>query len=513
MDSKLPQSFHRRQALTHARRKCHRNLQPRSARQRHPSPNPSHRLSLRISTPAEAWAATTVAELRDMAPNAESYIRKPLPPLPVVHKTEGPFIINDHIDKYILLEVAIRLHTTFKHIPHTLSGTAAMAIEDNFRLPYRVRHVSLMVPPENLLAVKCWAKACGLPKIPGLQNGFGIKASDGRTCLVKVKKSTDAFNTLDIRLVGGEYEIPVLSMRSIANRIAKCYVRDMENHMSLDVQREYGEDMRWAINCMINNAYKFRQENPPTWILDRRFWLPFILSFPDIADLFKQVGLSVRMGDIVVVPWDDEGITRHWWQVKGHPAPEREVRSTCSFENDVNNGISAKILGIRLLWERVQQHQQQRERDKKLSEERQKAKELRETRTTDWRHQCMAYPSQPEALDSAIWLDERVMYLWPQELPASPIYPETVTHYAQQEMPESPVLPPEDRGLQVQTDLLDHSQLPDLETPLQDLSILDSFPATPTEAQKRVEQRKNEVRNHLLRRCQSTSDLRALLKR
>mgnify|MGYP005988986401 FL=1 len=463
-----------------------------------------------------------------MAPNAESYIRKPLPPLPAVHKTEGPFIINDQINKYILLEVAIRLHTTFKHIPHTLSGTAAIAIEDNFRLPYEVRHVSLMVPPENLRAVKCWAKACGLPEIPDLKNGFGIKASDGRICRVKVKKSTDAFNTLDIRTVGGEYEIPILSMRSVANRIAKCYIKDMENHMSLDVQREYCEDMRWAINCMIHNGYKFREEIPPTWILDRRFWLPFILSFPEMADLFKQVGLSVRRGEIVIVPWEDDEMTRHWWQVEGHPAPEREVRSTSSFDNDVNNGISAKILSIRLLQERVEQHQKERKREKKLSEERQRANELRDERLADWQHQCMAYPLQPEVPDSPIGLDESVMYPWPQEMPASPIYPETVTHSAQQEMPqspvrpegvtqqeipESPVFPLEDRKLQVQTDLANQPQLPDLETPLQDLSILDSFPTPPTEAQKRSEQRKNEVRNHLLRNCRGTSDLRALLKR
>ena len=280
--------------------------------------------------------------------------------------------------------------------------------------------------------------------------------------------------------------------------------------MSLDVQREYCEDMRWSINCMIHNGYKFREEIPPTWILDRRFWLPFILSFPEMADLFKQVGLSVRMGEIVIVPWEDDEMTRHWWQVEGHPVPEREVRSTSSFDNDVNNGISAKILGIRLLQERAEQHQKKRKREKKLSEERQRANELRDERLADWQHQCMAYPLQPEVPDSAIGLDESVMYPWPQELPASPIYHETVT---QQELPESPVLPLEDRKLQVQTDLPDQPQLPDLETPLQDLSILDSFPIPPTEEQKRVEQRKNEVRNHLLRSCQGTSDLRALLKR
>lgn len=534
MNTASPPTFRRQQARLHARLKRHHSrqlqLQLLSARQRHASPVPSYRLPLRISTPAGAWAALTLAELREMVPNAESYIRKPLPPLPTAHKTEGPFIINDHINKFILLEVAVRLHKIFKHIPHTLSGTAAIAIEDNFRLPYRVRHVSLMVPPENLRAVKCWAKACGLPEIPGLQNGFGIKASDGRVCLVKVKKSTDAFNTLDIRTVGGEFEIPILSMRSIANRIAKCYIRDMEKHIPLEVQREYCEDMRWAINCMINNDYKFREENPPNWILDRRFWLPFILSFPEMADLFKQVGLSVHMGEIVIVPWEDEKIVRHWWQIEGHPPPEREVRSTSSFDNDVNNGISAKILGIRLLQERVEQHQKKRERQKKLSEERQMANELRKVRMAAWRDQCMAYPLQPEVPDSALCLDDNVMYPWPQEMPASPVYPNSVAQYAQQEtpespgcpesvthiqqeMPESPVLPLEDRKLQVQTDLPDQPQLPDLATPLSDLSILESFPAPPTEAQKRVEQRKYEVRAQLLRRCQPTSDLRALLKR
>lgn len=331
-----------------------------------------------MSSPREtSWSELTNKKLDETVSSiAAMYADKPLPPLPVPLTPDDRLIINDDIDKYTLSEVALRLGDTFNHIPFAISGTAALALDPSHEFSLPITHVSIITPPECVRAIKCWATACGLQSVASVPCGFGIKASNGKVCLVHIKKCTETFSSLDVRYIGN-YSAPVLTLKSVANRIAKCYMTEVNfsdgtspaaAKESEARQLRYASHMRWVLRKMGSRNSKFRRDKLPAWIIDPRFWVPFTASFPDTLPLFAKTGILVEDGEVSMTAYSLSKPSVEVNQLK-FVNKVGKVSDSSLQDRDAMGVLSAKILGIRLLQAKAARETEQDKMDMEMDKD------------------------------------------------------------------------------------------------------------------------------------------------
>ncbi|KAM0256943.1 hypothetical protein ACHAQJ_004644 [Trichoderma viride] len=219
----------------------------------------------------------------------------------------------------------------FDHIPYAVCGTAAL-IHYGYR-SYIPDHVSITCPEESKEAIRCWALAKGMTPSPNNPDGFSVRVASGRTCPVGIKFMKNGFEALE-RVRVGPGQASMVTLPSIANTIARSYVSRLHNS-STERQALYARYLAWILKRMA--------QVPPTDpvqrltpdrardIVNRSFWIPFTLSYPETVPLFSAAGLEIQ-GDGSLIAWQQTDI-------QSVPAQRPRARTSTS-RYSLNNGHS-----------------------------------------------------------------------------------------------------------------------------------------------------------------------------
>ncbi|RFU73258.1 hypothetical protein TARUN_8992 [Trichoderma arundinaceum] len=182
----------------------------------------------------------------------------------------------------------------FDHIPYAVCGTAAL-IYYGYRA-YFPDHVSITCPEESKEAIRCWALAKGMTPSPDNPDGFSVRVASGRSCPVCIKFMKNGFEALEIVRVGPG-QASMVTLPSIANTIARSYVFRLHNS-SPERQALYARYLAWTLKRMaeIPPTDPVQRLNPDRArdIVNRSFWIPFTLSYPETVPLFSAAGLEIQ---------------------------------------------------------------------------------------------------------------------------------------------------------------------------------------------------------------------------
>ncbi|UKZ76004.1 hypothetical protein TrVFT333_003700 [Trichoderma virens FT-333] len=210
----------------------------------------------------------------------------------------------------------------FDHIPYAVCGTAAL-IYYGYRA-YSPDHVSITCPEESKEAIRCWALAKGMTPLPDNPDGFSVRVASGRSCPVCIKFMKNGFEALEVVRIGPG-QASMVTLPSIANTIARSYVFRLHSS-STDRQALYARYLAWTLKRMA--------EIPPTDpvqrltperardIINRSFWIPFTLSYPETVPLFSAAGLEIQ-GDGNLMAWQQP-------EEQSMPPPRPRARTSAS---------------------------------------------------------------------------------------------------------------------------------------------------------------------------------------
>ncbi|KAF3060610.1 hypothetical protein CFAM422_011124 [Trichoderma lentiforme] len=219
----------------------------------------------------------------------------------------------------------------FDHIPYAVCGTAAL-IYYGYRA-YSPDHVSITCPEESKEAIRCWALAKGMTPLPDNPDGFSVRVASGRSCPVCIKFMKNGFEQLEVVRIGPG-QASMVTLPSIANTIARSYVFRLHSS-STDRQALYARYLAWTLKRMA--------EIPPTDpvqrltperardIVNRSFWIPFTLSYPETVPLFQAAGLEIQ-GDGSLMDWQQP-------DEQSMPPPRPRARTAAS-RYSLNNASS-----------------------------------------------------------------------------------------------------------------------------------------------------------------------------
>ncbi|GFP60085.1 hypothetical protein TASIC1_0015025400 [Trichoderma asperellum] len=190
----------------------------------------------------------------------------------------------------------------FDHIPYAVCGTAAL-IYYGYR-SYFPDHISITCPEESKEAIRCWALAKGMTPLPDNPDGFSVRVASGRTCPVCIKFMKNGFEALE-RVRVGPGQASMVTLPSIANTIARSYVSRLHNS-STERQALYARYLAWILKRMAevpptDPIQRFTPERAKD-IINRSFWIPFTLSYPETVPLFTAAGLEIQ-GDGGLMDW------------------------------------------------------------------------------------------------------------------------------------------------------------------------------------------------------------------
>lgn len=236
------------------------------------------------------------------------------------------------IEVHAVKEMIALVGKAFPHIPYAVAGKAAMVHYGfNQRLP---KKVTVVCPSVSHNAMRCWAIAQGMHRVKDDPDAFGVRTSDRKIRMVKIKFMDTGFEDLEV-VRGGESQTRVVGLPSIADQIARGYVDELAT-ASISKQKTYAEDMRWVLKKMIRRGQRLSYQTA-NMIMHRDFWLPFTLSFPDTVALFANLGLGAPV-DNLYHGCDDV----YYMYNAGGPIAmsSRSVRSTTTLRASFSSGES-----------------------------------------------------------------------------------------------------------------------------------------------------------------------------
>ncbi|KAL6816406.1 hypothetical protein J3E69DRAFT_93633 [Trichoderma sp. SZMC 28015] len=227
----------------------------------------------------------------------------------------------------------------FDHIPYAVCGTAAL-IYYGYRA-YSPDHVSITCPEESKEAIRCWALAKGMTPLPDNPDGFSVRVASGRSCPVCIKFMKNGFEQLEVVRIGPG-QASMVTLPSIANTIARSYVFRLHSS-STDRQALYARYLAWTLKRMA--------EIPPTDpvqrltperardIVNRSFWIPFTLSYPETVPLFQAAGLEIQ-GDGSLMDWQPDEQSMPPPRPRARTAASRYSLNNASSNYSLNNASS-----------------------------------------------------------------------------------------------------------------------------------------------------------------------------
>lgn len=220
----------------------------------------------------------------------------------------GPAQPATHLVPALIRSVVDTLAQIFKDIPFVVSGRTALSIYGYHGI--QVPHVTMLCTQANLRSVKNWVRARGLPRLSDNPFSFTIATPAG-AALVRVRGTTESLSKVYV----GEYGCPLITLPTLADRLAKAYVGAIREDADMVKQAAYMVDISWVLTQISRSERGmqwFSNVQPPTWLFQMAFWEPFLASFPGMKNLFESAGLDLRRAWVfhprpLVIPGDQHG--------------------------------------------------------------------------------------------------------------------------------------------------------------------------------------------------------------
>lgn len=205
--------------------------------------------------------------------------------LPLTHKR----LSREHI-----CTVMGKLGETFRDIPYALAGRSALVYYGYHSI--NVPHISIMCPFPTARVILTWVRANGLAMIPNQPTGFIMPTGDDQPgAVVYVRGTSENFYQM-APIMDTEHSVYVVTLASLANRIAKMYIRIVKKGCGRCHQEALRQDMAWTLCRIIELGmveHQFPRDYPPRYINDPEFWGPFSAAFPYMVVLFQMLGLHL----------------------------------------------------------------------------------------------------------------------------------------------------------------------------------------------------------------------------
>lgn len=203
----------------------------------------------------------------------------------------------DDMDIKVVKEVTSTIDRVFGHIHYTVTGLSAMTFYGfQKRLP---KKVNIVFPDHARRVVEGWAVAHGIPKLvtqgPDL---YGVTTSEGHVRCVRFRYCRN-FKRLHIyrdRIAGRRSpKVNVLGLQSIADDVARAYVRALKAGDPVSEQNALADLILWVLRRLVDTRdpagrVLFTKSRTPH-ILHESFWEPFTLAYPVSLPLFYEVGV------------------------------------------------------------------------------------------------------------------------------------------------------------------------------------------------------------------------------
>ncbi|KEY68433.1 hypothetical protein S7711_01208 [Stachybotrys chartarum IBT 7711] len=263
------------------------------------------RLNVAMSQSADEWSQAT----RNLLSAA---VTRPLPPTPAGAPLQthaqlalaqtgdsaytGAYVLkaaSEPLSPAAVRSVVECIGVLFEGMAYAVCGLAAMTYY-GFR-GRRPTQVSLLCPSESRRVMQCWAVAKGMRPVPDALDAFWLNTPDGGVRRVRLKFTSEFRGLSSVRV--GPSRTSILTLPSVADMVALGYVHGLQD-ASLRRQQAFANDMCWILRLIAEmrdeGAATHRLRGPLVpHIVQRTFWLPFTLSFPDSVALFARAGLAM----------------------------------------------------------------------------------------------------------------------------------------------------------------------------------------------------------------------------
>ncbi|KAF4125002.1 hypothetical protein GMORB2_3841 [Geosmithia morbida] len=261
---------------------------------------PIHPFAGRIAevptAPADAVFSVTAARPEVYSPTVAGAVagpaqRQPVlgPGLPAVVDTDDAIIgrVNCQLYPGPTLDTVSAVTEMYRHVPHAFTGPVAIFLYGHVgRIP---RRVTVSFPWWYRDIARHWAVRRGMRCVSDDPDLFVLVGGVDRVRTVQFTY-TD-LNVDDYSLRQGHATARVMCLAVLADELAQEYVAGLAA-MPWPEQRGLADDVRWVLGRMAGRGMRFDSATSRN-IRTRAFWMPFMLSFPDVAALFRDAGIAV----------------------------------------------------------------------------------------------------------------------------------------------------------------------------------------------------------------------------
>ncbi|KFA64403.1 hypothetical protein S40285_01078 [Stachybotrys chlorohalonatus IBT 40285] len=323
-------------------------------RHRRRKPVSKPRLTVAMSQSADEWSQAT----RNLL---EAAVMRPLPPTPAAAPPQthvqlapawtydstntGAYVLpaaNEPLDPAAVCSVVECIGVLFEGMAYAVCGLAAMTYH-GFR-GRRPTQVSLLCPSESRRVMQCWAVAKGMRPVPDALDAFWLNTPNGGVRRVRLKFTSEFRGLSSVRV--GPSRTSILTLPSIADMVALGYVHGLQD-ASLRRQQAFANDMCWILRRIAEmhdeDAATHRLRGPLVpHIVQRTFWLPFTLSFPDSVALFARAGLAMEADGLGLRQPADAGQGDHA-QLQRSPAWAMRFKDEVGRDEDAEWGKAPRV--------------------------------------------------------------------------------------------------------------------------------------------------------------------------
>lgn len=203
--------------------------------------------------------------------------------------------VHSHLTRALVCGVMARLSQIIHDVPFAIAGRSALSYYGSTSIP--VPHVTILCPFPSAKVILTWVRAQGLQRIPHEPTGFVVPTDLGNLgARVFVRGTSEDFRRM-APIKDSQYGVSVVTLASLADRIAKMYIRVFRNRQGGQLREEtIRQDMAWTLCRIVElnvTVHQFPPNNPPRHIENPEFWVPFSARFPDMVPLFQKLGLHI----------------------------------------------------------------------------------------------------------------------------------------------------------------------------------------------------------------------------